>query len=80
MFSLVGNSRGRKVVRWGYVILAFLLITLVAGGVAAGLYAVFTRTWNPLVLLVGPVVGIAATLLTLLVAWRTPLQRMHILR
>ena len=80
MFSLVGNSRGRKVIRWGYVILAFLLTTIAAGGVAAGLYALLTRTWNPLVVLLGPVVGISATLLTLLVAWRTPLQRMHILR
>ena len=80
MFSLVGNSRGRKVVRWGYVILAFLLTTLIAGGVAAGLYAIFTGTWNPLVLLVGPAAGVPATLLTLLVAWRVPLQRQQILR
>jgi hypothetical protein len=80
MLSLVGNSRGRKVIRWGYVTLAFLLTTLAAGGVAVGLYAALTRSWNPLVLLVGPVVGISATLLTLLVAWRTPLQRQQILR
>ncbi len=80
MFSLVGNSRSRKVVRWGYVILAFLLTTLIAGGVAAGLYAILTQSWNPLVLLVGPAAGIPATLLTLLVAWRVPLQRQQILR
>jgi hypothetical protein len=80
MFSLVGNSRSRKVIRWGYVILAFLLTTLIGGGVAAGLYAIFTGTWNPLVLLVGPAAGIPATLLTLLVAWRIPLQRQQILR
>jgi hypothetical protein len=33
-----------------------------------------------LVLLFGPVVGVTATLLTLLVAWRTPLQRLPMLR
>lgn len=80
MFSLVGNSRGRKVVRWGYVVLSFLLTTTVAGGVATGLYAIFTGKWNPLVLLLGPAAGIPATLLTLLVAWRVPLQRQQILR
>jgi hypothetical protein len=80
MFSLVGNSRGRKVIRWGYVVIAFLLITSVAGGVAVGLYAILTRSWNPRVLLIGPVAGLLATLLTLIVAWRVPLQRQQILR
>lgn len=80
MFSLVGNRRGRKVIRWGYVIITFLLSTLVAAGVAVGLYAILTRGWNPLVLLIGPAAGILATLLTLLVAWRVPLQRQQILR
>ena len=80
MFSLVGNSRGRKVVRWGYVVLTFLLTTLLAAGAAAGLYAMLTQSWNPMVLLVGPVAGILATLLTLLVAWRVPLQRQQILK
>lgn len=80
MFSLIGNRRGRRVVRWGYVFLAFWFASVLAAMAAAGLYAVITRTWNPIVLLLGPAVGVAATLLTLLVAWRTPLQRLPILR
>jgi hypothetical protein len=80
MFSLMGNRRGRKVIRWGYVILASIFTSIAAGLVGTGLYAAFTGSWNPLVLLFGPVVGVTATLLTLLVAWRTPLQRLPMLR
>jgi hypothetical protein len=80
MFSLVGNLQGRKVIRWGYVILTCFLITIVAGLVAAGLFAALTGQWNPLVLLVGPVVGVLATALTLLAALRTPLQRLQLLK
>ena len=80
MFSLMGNRRGRKVVRWGYVILVAILISLIAGFVGAGLYAALTRSWNPLVLLFGPVVGGVATVLTLCAAWRTPIHRLPLLR
>jgi hypothetical protein len=80
MFSLVGNRHGRKVIRWGYVIVAAFLITLLAGAVAAGLYAALSGSWDPRVLLVGPVAGLVATVLTLLAALRTPLQRLPILR
>jgi|KBSSwiStaDraftv2_1062776.scaffolds.fasta_scaffold434972_2 hypothetical protein len=80
MFSLVGNRHGRKVIRWGYVISAGLLISLIAGPAAAGLYAALTKSWNPLVLLLGPIVGLAATLLTLGAALRTPLQRLPLIK
>ena len=80
MFSLVGNRHGKKMIRWGYVVLAGLGSTVGAGLIAAGLYAVLTLSWNPLVLLVGPVVGVAATFLTLLASLRTPLQRLPMLK
>ena len=80
MFSLVGNRHGKKVIRWGYVIVAGFLITVLAGGGAAGLYAALSGTWEPRVLLVGPIAGVIATMLTLLTALRTPLQRLPILR
>jgi len=80
MFSLVGHNHGRKIIRWGYVILAFLLITVVASLVAAGIYAIFTKAWNPLVLLVGPVTGLTATALSVVVSFRTHPQRLPFLR
>ena len=80
MFSLMGNRRGRKVVRWGYVFLSATIITLLSALAAAGIYAILTGKWNSRVLLVGPAVGVTASLLTLLVAGRTPIQRLPILR
>ena len=79
MISLVGNRMGRREIRWGYVVLAAMLTTILAGLAAAGLYALMTQEWNPLVLLVGPVVGLVGTGLTLLVALRTPVQRLPML-
>ena len=70
---------GRREIRWGYVALAAMLTTILAGLAAAGLYALMTQEWNPLVLLVGPVVGLVGTGLTLLVALRTPVQRLPML-
>ena len=80
MFSLVGNRNGRKIIRWGYVVLAALLLTFIAGPVAAGLYALLARSWNSYVLLVGPAVGLVATLLTLVLSLLTPLQRLPMIR
>jgi hypothetical protein len=80
MFSLVGNRRGRKVVRVGYVLLTCLLITVIASPAAAGLYAAFTRIWNPTLLLFGPVVGLVATSLSLVLSWRTPIHRLPLIR
>jgi hypothetical protein len=80
MFSLVANFHGRKVIRWGYVILTFLGISFFSALVAAGLYAIATGKWNPLVLVVGPGVGLVATTLTLLISYATRLQRLPILK
>lgn len=80
MVSLVGHRQGRKIIRWGYVILAGLLSSAVSALVAAGLYAAFTREWNSYALLIGPAVGIVATTLTLLTSLSTPVQRLPILR
>ena len=54
MFSLVGHHNGRKIIRWGNVVLAFLLVTISAALVAGGIYALVTHSWDSLVLLVGP--------------------------
>jgi len=80
MFSLIGNQRGRRSIRWGCVLLAGVLTSLVAGGVAAGLYAAYTQSWNPAILLLGPAVGLVGTFLTLLAALRTPLQRLPLVK
>ena len=80
MFSLIGNQRGRRSIRWGCVLMAGALTSLVAGGVAAGLYSAFTQSWDPRSLLLGPAVGLMATFLTLLAALRTPLQRLPLVK
>src|SRR6187431_1086431 len=73
MLSLVGHRQGRKVIRWGYVILAGFSFTTLSMLVAAGLYYLLSQQWDPLALIVGAVAGITATILTLLLALRTPL-------
>ena len=80
MISLVGHNHGRKIIRWGYVIIAFLLITIGASLGAVAIYAIFTKLWNPLVLLVGPVAGVVVTALSLAVSFRTPPQRLPFLK
>jgi hypothetical protein len=79
MVSLVGHRQGRKIIRWGYVFLIALLISIVSALVAGGLYAAFTREWNPLALFIGPAVGTVATTLTLLTSLSTPVQRLPML-
>ena len=80
MFSLVGHHNGRKIIRWGNVVLAFLLVTIVAALVAGGTYALLTRSWNSRVLLVGPAVGIVTTVITLTVSFFTPAHRLPFLK
>ena len=80
MFSLVGHHNGRKIIRWGNVILAFLLVALGAGFAAAGIYALATRTWDSRVLLVGPAVGLVTTVITLTVSLLTPAHRLPFLK
>src|SRR5688572_3359888 len=80
MLSLVGHRQGRKVIRWGYVLLTGFSFTSLSMLVAAGLYYLLSQQWDPLVLIVGAVAGITATVLTLLTALRTPLQRLPLLK
>jgi hypothetical protein len=80
MISLVGHRQGRRVIRWGYVFLATFLFTGVGTFVAAGLYYLLSRQWNPLALLVGAGAGVLATVLTLLAALRTPLHQLPLLK
>jgi uncharacterized membrane protein YagU involved in acid resistance len=80
MLSLVGHRQGRRVIRWGYVLLTGFSFTTLSMLVAAGLYYLLARQWSSLALLVGAAAGITATLITLLVALRTPLQRLPLLK
>jgi hypothetical protein len=80
MFSLVGHHNGRKIIRWGNVWLAFFLVTIGAALFAVGIYALVTRSWNSLVLLVGPAVGILTTAITLTVSFLTPAHRLPFLK
>ena len=69
---LVGNRQGRKVVRWGHVALNLLAFSAIAAIASAGIYLVVAKQWNPVILLVGPAVGLIATIGSLLVSLRTP--------
>lgn len=80
MLSLVGHRQGRRVIRWGCVLLAGFSFTAFSMLVAEGLYYLLAKQWSPLALLVGAAAGITATVLTLLAAWRTPLQRLPLLK
>jgi uncharacterized membrane protein YagU involved in acid resistance len=68
------------VIRWGIVLLAAFVFTALSMLVAAGLYYLLAQQWNPIALLVGAVAGIAATILTLLAALRTPLHQLPLLK
>lgn len=79
MFQLVGNRQGRKVVRWGYVLLSCLLLTVCSALAAAGIYYLAAQIWNPLILWVGPIVGLGATLSTLVISLLTPIDKLPLL-
>jgi hypothetical protein len=79
MFQLVGNRQGRKVVRWGYVLLSCLLLTITSALAAAGIYYIAAHDWNPVILWVGPVVGFTGTLSTLVISLLTPIDRLPLL-
>ena len=78
--SLVGHHNGRKIIRWGYVILAFLLITIAGSAFGVGLYAVFTRAWHPVALLIGPGAGVVVTGIALAVSFSAPAHRLPFLK
>lgn len=76
---LVGNRQGRKVVRWGHVGLNFLIFAGIAAIAAAVVYLVVAKQWNPLILMVGPAVGLLATTASLIVSLRTPIHQLPLL-
>lgn len=76
---LVGNRQGRKVIRWGHVGLNFLIYAGAAAVAAAAVYVLVAGHWNPTILLVGPVVGIIATLSSLIISLRTPIHQLPLL-
>jgi uncharacterized membrane protein YagU involved in acid resistance len=76
---LVGNRQGRKVVRWGHVGLNFVIYAGIAAVAAAVVYLVVAGRWNPIILLVGPAVGLVATLSSLIVSLRTPIHQLPLL-
>ena len=79
MFQLVGNRQGRKVVRWGYVLLSCVLLTSSSALAAAGIYYLAAHTWNPVILYVGPAVGLGATICTLIISLMTPVEKLPLL-
>ncbi len=76
---LVGNRQGRKVVRWGHVALNFAIYAGIAALAAAGVYFVVAGQWNPVILLVGPAVGLIATFSSLIISLRTPIHQLPLL-
>jgi len=79
MFSFVGHRQGKRIVRWNYFLLTALLLTGSSTLSAAGLYYLLAGAWDSRALLVGAGAGFLASVLTLLVSLRTPLQRLPIL-
>ena len=76
---LVGNRQGRKIVRWGHVALNLVVFSAIAAIASAGIYLVVAKQWNPVILLVGPAVGLIATIASLLVSLRTPIRQLPLL-
>jgi hypothetical protein len=76
---LIGNRQGRRVVRWGRVVLNFLLFGGLAMAAASIVYLVVAKQWNPLILIAGPMVGIIATATSLVVSLRTPVDQLPLL-
>jgi hypothetical protein len=80
MFSLVGHRHGKRVVQWGKFLATALLLTASSTLAAAGLYYLLAEQWNPLALLVGAGAGFVASVLTLVMALLTPLQRLPMIK
>lgn len=76
---LIGNRQGRRVVRWGRVVLNFLIFGGLAMAGASVVYLVVAKQWNPIILFAGPAVGLIATVSSLLVSFRTPVHELPIL-
>lgn len=76
---LIGNRQGRRVVRWGRVVLNFLLFGGLAMAAASIVYLVVAKQWNPLILVAGPAVGFIATATSFVVSLRTPVDQLPLL-
>ena len=76
---LVGNRQGRKVVRWGRAALNLLVFSVIAAIASAGVYFVVASQWNPVILLVGPAVGLIVTVSWIIVSLRTPIRQLPLL-
>lgn len=76
---LIGNRQGRRVVRWGRVVLNFLLFGGLAMAAASIVYLVVAKQWNPLILVAGPAVGFIATVTSFVVSLRTPVDQLPLL-
>lgn len=76
---LVGNRQGRKVVRWGRAALNLLVFSAIAAIASAGVYFVVASQWNPVILLVGPAVGLIVTVSSIIVSLRTPIRQLPLL-
>jgi hypothetical protein len=80
MFNLVGHRQGKRVVLWRRFLLTTLLLTASSTLAAAGLFHLLAGRWDSRALLVGAGAGFAASVLTLIVALFTPLQRLPLIK
>ena len=80
MFSFVVHRQGKRVIRWGYFLATALLLTCSSTLTATGLYYLLSERWDPLAPLVGAGAGSVAAVLTLVLALRTPLQRLPMVK
>jgi hypothetical protein len=80
MFSLVAHRQGKRVIQWGKFLMTALLLTASSTIAAAGLYYLLAEVWDSRALLVGAGAGLLASVLTLILALLTPLQRLPIIK
>jgi hypothetical protein len=80
MFSVVAHRQGKRVVQWDKFLMTTVLLVTFSTLSAVGLYYLLAGQWNPKSLVVGAGAGFLASVLTLLVALLTPLQRLPMLK
>jgi hypothetical protein len=74
--TLVGNRRGRRVILWGQVLKAMLLLIPFPAVVLPLVYYAVRKDWSLNVLFLGVGVGLLTTLIILVVALCTPIYRL----
>ena len=80
MFSFVVHRQGRRIVRWGYFLSVALLLIASSTLSAVGLHYLLAERWDPRAPLVGVAAGFLAAALTLIIALRTPLERLRVIK